>query len=81
LLDRPVSTINLALQNLHEEVDAVSKGKVDVKIETNLVYNVESTLVKEFYYELSDPTTTMRDYVENYMRSHVANKTHEELFI
>lgn len=78
-LDKTVVTISLALQNLHEEIDAVTKDKVVVKIEANLVYNVERDLVKEFYYELSDAMRTVRDYVENYMRSHVATKTHEEL--
>lgn len=78
-LDKPAATISLALQNLHEEVDAVTKDKVVVKIEANLVYHVDRKLVKEFYYELADAMTTVRDYVENYMRSHVAAKTHEEL--
>ncbi len=78
-LEKPAKTISLALQNLHEEVDAVTKDKVVVKISANLVYQVDRKLVKEFYYELSDAMTTVRDYVENYMRSHVATKTHEEL--
>lgn len=50
-----------------------------MKIEANLVYKIDRKLVKEYYYELSDAMTTVRDYVENYMRSHVASKTHEEL--
>ncbi len=79
IIDRPVATVTLALQNLHEQVDAVTKDKVVVRIEANLVYSIEKSLVKEFYYDLSDPMTTLRDYVENYMRSHVSTKTHEEL--
>jgi len=78
-VDTQVATISLALQNLHEAVDAVTKDKVVVKIEANLVYQIEKNLAKEFYYQLSDAMTTVRDYVENYMRSHVATKTHEEL--
>ncbi len=79
ILDKQVATVTLALQNLHEQVDAVTKDKVVVKIEANLVYSVDRQLIKEFYYDLSDAMTTLRDYVENYMRSHVATKTHEEL--
>jgi regulator of protease activity HflC (stomatin/prohibitin superfamily) len=81
LLDKPTATISLALQNLHEEVDAVTRDKVTVKIEANLVYQVDRTMVKEFHYDLSDAMTTVRDYVENYMRSHVAAQTHEELLL
>lgn len=81
LLDKPAATISLALQNLHEEVDAVTRDKVTVKIEANLVYHVDRTMVKEFHYDLSDAMTTVRDYVENYMRSHVAAQTHEELLL
>lgn len=78
-LDKNVATVTLSLQNLHESVDAVTKDKVVVRIEANLVYAIDRQLVKNFYYDLSDPMTTLRDYVENYMRSHVATKTHEEL--
>lgn len=81
LLDKPTASISLALQNLHEAVDAVTRDKVTVKIEANLVYRVDRSMVKEFHYELSDAMTTVRDYVENYMRSHVASQTHEELLL
>jgi len=78
-LEKVVADIDLAMQNLNFEADAVTKDKVVIKIKANLIYSVDRASVTEFYYKLSNPVETLSSYVENYVRSYVSSQTHEEL--
>lgn len=79
IIDRVVTDISLAFQNMTFQVDTVTKDKVVVRLKANLIYQVNRSSVTEFYYQLSNPLETLSSYVENYVRSYVSSVTHEEL--
>ncbi len=78
-IERVVADIDLSLQNLNFDADAVTNDKVVVKLKANLIYAIDLESATEFYYKLSNPVETLRSYVDNYVRSYISSQTHEEL--
>jgi regulator of protease activity HflC (stomatin/prohibitin superfamily) len=71
--------INLATQNLDFSILAITNDKVNISIDTTLIYKVLQNKIYEAAYILDNPTGTIKALVENTIRAFVATQTHEQV--
>ena len=79
LIQRTSRRLNLATLNLDISIQAISSDKVNVKIDTSLIYRVLENMVYQAAYSLDNPIATLKSLVENNIRAYVATQTHEEV--
>ena len=71
--------INLSTMTLDCPIVAITSDKVNIKIDTALVYQVIQTKIYEAAYSLDNPVVTIRSLIDNSIRAFVATQTHEEV--
>jgi regulator of protease activity HflC (stomatin/prohibitin superfamily) len=71
--------INLATQTLDISILAITADKVNIKIETSLIYKVQGGNIYSAAYSLDNPTNAIRALTDNSIRAFVATQTHEEV--
>jgi regulator of protease activity HflC (stomatin/prohibitin superfamily) len=69
----------LYIQNLDFKIEAITTDKVNISLDTTLVYHIKPDKVAEAYYSIGDPISVIKSTIENSIRSYVANQTHEEI--
>ncbi len=71
--------VNLATLTLDFSILAITADKVNISIDTTLVYKVIQEKVYEAAYSIDNPVSTIKALVENAIRAFVATQTHEEV--
>lgn len=71
--------VNLSTISLDCPILAITSDKVNIKIDTSLIYQVMKSRVYQAAYELDNPTITIRSLIDNSIRAFVATLTHEEV--
>jgi regulator of protease activity HflC (stomatin/prohibitin superfamily) len=71
--------INLSTMNLDLSILAITGDKVNISIDTTLIYQVIQTKVFQATYMLDNPVATLKALVENTIRAFVATQTHEQV--
>jgi len=71
--------VNLSTINLDFSILAITADKVNISIDTSLIYQVIPTRVYQAAYSLDNPISTIKALVENSIRSFVATQSHEEV--
>lgn len=71
--------VNLATLTLDFSILAITSDKVNISIDTTLVYKVIPEKVYEAAYAVDNPIQTIKALVENSIRAFVATQTHEEV--
>jgi regulator of protease activity HflC (stomatin/prohibitin superfamily) len=79
ILEVTARKVNLATLTLDFSILAITSDKVNISIDTTLVYRVIPTKVYEAAYAVDNPITTIQALVENAIRAFVATQTHEEV--
>lgn len=71
--------VNLATLTLDFSILAITSDKVNISIDTTLVYRVIPDKVYEAAYAVDNPIATIKALVENAIRAFVATQTHEDV--
>ena len=71
--------INLSTMTLDFSILAITSDKVNISIDTALIYRVIENRAYEAAYALDNPVTAIKALVENTIRAFVATQTHEEV--
>lgn len=71
--------VNLSTMSLDFSILAITSDKVNISIDTALIYGVIKERVYEAAYSLDNPVNTIKALVENTIRAFVATQTHEEV--
>ena len=71
--------INLSTMVLDCPILAITSDKVNIKIDTSLIYKVVQSRIYEAAYKLDNPISTLRSIIDNSIRAFVATQTHEEV--
>ena len=71
--------INLSTSNLDFSILAITGDKVNISIDTTLIYQIMQSKVYQATYSLDNPTATLKALVENTIRAFVATQTHEQV--
>ena len=71
--------VNLSTLNIDFSILAITQDKVNISIDTTLIYNVLPNKVYQAAYSLDNPIGTIKALVENTIRSFVATQTHEQV--
>lgn len=71
--------VNLSTMTLDCPILAITSDKVNIKIDTSLIYKVIPSLVYQAAYSLDTPIITIRSLIDNTIRAFVATLTHEEV--
>jgi len=79
IVQNAAKKVNLSTVNLDCSMLAITADKVNINIDTTLIYKVIPEKIYEAAYSLDNPIATIRTLVENTIRSFVATQTHEEI--
>lgn len=71
--------INLSTMTLDFSILAITSDKVNISIDTALIYGVIQSKVYEAAYSLDNPIVVIKALVEGAIRAFVATQTHEEV--
>ena len=71
--------VNLSTMTLDCPIVAITSDKVNIKIDTALIYQVVPTKIYQAAYTLDNPVVTIRSLIDNSIRAFVATQTHEEV--
>jgi len=71
--------INLSTLSLDFSILAITSDKVNISIDTALIYKVVPEKIYQAAYSLDNPVSTIKALVENIIRAFVATQTHEEV--
>ena len=71
--------INLSTMTLDFSILAITSDKVNISIDTALIYGVIHSKVYEAAYSLDNPVVAIKALVEGAIRAFVATQTHEEV--
>jgi regulator of protease activity HflC (stomatin/prohibitin superfamily) len=78
-LDRVAKVISLKAKNLDFSIVAITSDKVNITLDTTLIYQVIPTKAYDVAYKLENPEAVIKTTVENSIRSYVAKETHEDI--
>ena len=78
-IETTAKKINLSTLTLDFSILAITSDKVNISIDTTLVYRVIIDKVYEAAYAVDNPIATIKALVENSIRAFVATQTHEEV--
>ncbi len=70
--------VNLSTLTMDFQILAITSDKVNVSIDTTLVYQVSPSKIYEAAYSTDNPVITIKALVENSIRAFVATQTHEQ---
>jgi regulator of protease activity HflC (stomatin/prohibitin superfamily) len=70
--------VNLSTLTMDFQILAITSDKVNVSIDTTLVYQVSPNKIYEAAYSTDNPVVTIKALVENSIRAFVATQTHEQ---
>jgi regulator of protease activity HflC (stomatin/prohibitin superfamily) len=79
IIENTAKKINLSTLTLDFSILAITSDKVNISIDTTLVYRVILDKVYEAAYAVDNPIITIKALVENSIRAFVATQTHEEV--
>lgn len=79
IIENTAKRVNLSTMNLDCSMLAITSDKVNITIDTTLIYRIVPEKIYEAAYSLDNPVATIRTLVENTIRSFVATQTHEEV--
>jgi regulator of protease activity HflC (stomatin/prohibitin superfamily) len=79
IIENTAKRVNLSTMNLDCSMLAITSDKVNITIDTTLIYRIVPERIYEAAYSLDNPVATIRTLVENTIRSFVATQTHEEI--
>lgn len=79
IIEIPSRKVNLATMTLDCPILAITSDKVNIKVDTSLIFKVIPTKVYQAAYSLDNPTVTIRSLIDNSIRAFVATLTHEEV--
>jgi regulator of protease activity HflC (stomatin/prohibitin superfamily) len=79
LIETTAKKINLSTLTLDFSILAITSDKVNISIDTTLVYRVIIEKVYEAAYAVDNPIATIKALVENSIRAFVATQTHEDV--
>jgi regulator of protease activity HflC (stomatin/prohibitin superfamily) len=71
--------VNLSTLNMDLSILAITSDKVNIMIDTTLIYRIVENKIYEAAYLLDNPTSTIKVLVENSIRAFVSGLTHEEV--
>jgi len=71
--------INLSTMNLDFSILAITSDKVNISIDTALIYRIIQAKAFEAAYSLDNPLVAIKALVEGAIRAFVATQTHEEV--
>lgn len=78
-IDRIAKVISLKAKNLDFSIVAITSDKVNITLDTTLIYQVIPTKAYDVAYTLENPEAVIKTTVENSIRSYVAKETHEDI--
>ncbi len=71
--------VNLSTMNMDLSILAITSDKVNIMIDTSLIYRILPEKIYEAAYVLDNPNSTIKVLVENSIRAFVSGLTHEEV--
>jgi regulator of protease activity HflC (stomatin/prohibitin superfamily) len=78
-IEMPARKVNLSTMTLDCPILAITSDKVNIKIDTSLVYKVVPSKIYQAAYALDNPVVTIRSLIDNSIRAFVATQTHEDV--
>lgn len=79
VVENTARKINLSTLSLDFLILAITSDKVNISIDTALIYKVVPEKIYQAAYSLDNPVATIKALVENIIRAFVATQTHEEV--
>lgn len=79
IIEATARKINLSTMNLDFSILAITGDKVNISIDTTLIYKVIQQKVFQATYSLDNPIASIKALVENTIRAFVATQTHEQV--
>ncbi|MGL4759421.1 MAG: SPFH domain-containing protein [Patescibacteria group bacterium] len=77
--DRISKVISLKGKNLDFSIVAITSDKVNITLDTSLIYQVLEERAYDVAYKLERPEQVIKTTVENSIRAYVANENHEQI--
>jgi regulator of protease activity HflC (stomatin/prohibitin superfamily) len=78
-VENVAKVISLKTKNLDFSIVAITSDKVNITLDTSLIYQVIENKAYEVAYNLDNPVQVIKSTVENSIRSYVASESHEDI--
>lgn len=80
LIDKVRSRVNLQVMQADFNIESKTKDNVFVEASVSVQYRVDQKRIKEAFYELNNPVSQLKAYVEDAIRASIPKLTVDEVF-
>lgn len=80
LIDKVRSRVNLQVMQADFNIESKTKDNVFVQASVSVQYRVDQKRIKEAFYELNNPVSQLKAYVEDAIRASIPKLTVDEVF-
>ncbi|MDR2836833.1 MAG: SPFH domain-containing protein [Bacteroidales bacterium] len=80
ILDKVVARVKLQIMQADFSIESKTKDNVFVQAAVSVQYRVDKARIKEAYYELNNPVSQLKSYVEDAIRASIPKLTVDEVF-